>query len=167
MKQRNNLRQLIGGSSFEALLSRYKMLIFRICRHYCGREATAEDLMQDISISLWSKREQLQEIPDGVKREAWVWRMSNNTAIDTLRRRPGHESLDETTMVRMKEEDTAMIDCLREQIECLEEPDKTIVKMQMEGYSYDELALCINMSASNVGTRLMRVKEKLRILMNK
>ena len=60
-----------------------------------------------------------------------------------------------------------MIDCLREQIECLEEPDKTIVKMQMEGYSYDEIALCINMSASNVGTRLMRVKEKLRILMNK
>ena len=166
MKQQNIHIDTSGNSSFEKMLSRHKVLIFRICRHYSGREATADDLMQDIAIALWRKREVLAKIPEGAQREAWVWRVARNAAIDTLRRSPGHEAIDEASAVNIREDENALIESLREQIECLDEPDRTIVKMQMEGYSYEEISRKVKLSVGNIGIRLTRVKEKLRIIMN-
>ena len=49
-----------------------------------------------------------------------------------------------------------------EMIDALHEPDRTIVKMHLEGYEYKEIGKHIGMQKNNVGVRLMRIKEKLK-----
>jgi RNA polymerase sigma-70 factor (ECF subfamily) len=44
----------------------------------------------------------------------------------------------------------------------LDEPDRTIVRMQLEGYSYEEIGKVVSMTEKNVSVRLIRIKEKLR-----
>ena len=51
---------------------------------------------------------------------------------------------------------------LYEQISRLDEPDRTIVRMQLEGYSYEEIGKSLGLTEKNVSVRLVRTKEKLR-----
>ena len=59
-------------------------------------------------------------------------------------------------------EDKTLINELHEQIAMLDEPDRTIVRMQLEGYSYEEIGKAVNMTEKNISVRLIRIKEKLR-----
>ena len=42
------------------------------------------------------------------------------------------------------------------------EPDRTIVRMHLEGYEYKEIGARVGMTKNNIGIRLMRIKDKLR-----
>ena len=59
-------------------------------------------------------------------------------------------------------EDKPLINELHEQIALLDEPDRTIVRMQLEGYRYEEIGKAVDMTEKNVSVRLIRIKEKLR-----
>ena len=67
-----------------------------------------------------------------------VWKIARNAIIDDLRRNkisyPIPEDYEETS------DDHSMVQELRDRIAMLDEPDHTIVVMQMEGYSYEEIA---------------------------
>ena len=67
----------------------------------------------------------------------------------------------------MASDDHSMVQELRERIAMLEEPDRSIVTMQLEGYSYEEIGAHLGMTEKNVSVRLVRIKEKLRKLMEK
>lgn len=56
---------------------------------------------------------------------------------------------------------------LHEVIAQLDEPDRTIVTMKLEGYSYKEIAQELDTTEKNVSVRLVRVKDKLRKEMTK
>ena len=89
-----------------------------------------------------------------------MWKIAHNAAIDNLRRNPETDALPEG--YDEMEEDKTHINELYEQIGRLDEPDHTIVKMQLEGYSYQEIGEKVNMTEKNVSVRLVRIKEKLR-----
>ena len=118
--------------------------------------------MQDISIALWRQRERMWGIPEGVKRASWIWRVATNAAIDTLRRTTAHEALDEEAAASIREEDHTLVDALYEQIALLDEPDQSLIRLQLAGYSYEEIAKKTGMSEKNVSVRLVRAREKLR-----
>ena len=44
---------------FEAMLHRYRGLLFSLCRHYCRRGLEADDLLQEATVALWRDRERL------------------------------------------------------------------------------------------------------------
>ena len=60
------------------------------------------------------------------------------------------------------EEDTTPRRDLHEMIARLDEPDRTIVTLHLEGYDYKEIGQRLGMSKNNIGVRLMRAKERLR-----
>lgn len=152
--------------AFEEVLTRYKGLLFRICKKFSNREMTVEDLMQEIALTLWRKRARLWLIPDGMQRAAWLWKVGRNVAVDNARRTPGHQQLENHINEELTTEDKTLNESLHEQINLLDDPDRTIVKMQLEGFSYDEIASRTGMTVKNVSVRLVRVKEKLRKSMN-
>ena len=51
---------------------------------------------------------------------------------------------------------------LHERIALLQEPDRSIVRLQLEGYSYEEIGQQLGMTEKNVSVRLVRIKEKIR-----
>ena len=66
-----------------------------------------------------------------------------------------------------REEDNTLVDELHEVISHLDEPDRTIVTMKLEGYSYKEISSQLGLTEKNVSVRLVRVKDKLREEMTK
>lgn len=151
---------MIREDPFEALLHRYRGLLFSLCHRFCRRGTTADDLLQDASVALFKVSDRLLAMPTGMQQAALVWKISRNAMIDTLRRlhdeEPVYEGMD------VEADDHHEVEELRERVALLDEPDRTLVQMQLEGYRYDEIAEATGLSEKNVSVRLVRVKEKLR-----
>jgi len=145
---------------FDALLHRYRGLLFSLCQRYQRRSATLEDLLQEASVALWMNRERLLALSEGPRQAAFVWKIARNAIIDNLRRTPMSEALPEG--YETEDEDRSKVYELRERIALLPEPDRTVVTMQLEGYSYEEIAESLKMTVKNVSVRLVRIKEKIR-----
>lgn len=152
-------------NTFDDLLHRYRGLLFSLCRHYSRRGTTVEDLIQEASVALWRDRERLLLLSRGPQQAALVWKIARNAVIDDLRRIRSSEPLPEN--YEEVSEDHSLLQELHERIALLEEPDRTIVNMQLEGYSYEEIGSHLGMTEKNVSVRLVRIKDKLRKLMVK
>ncbi len=152
-------------NTFDDLLHRYRGLLFSLCRHYSRRGTTVEDLIQEASVALWRDRERLLSLSRGPQQAALVWKIARNAVIDDLRRIRSSEPLPEN--YEDVSEDHSLLQELHERIALLEEPDRTIVNMQLEGYSYEEIGSHLGMTEKNVSVRLVRIKDKLRKLMVK
>lgn len=151
---------------FEAILERYEGMLFALCRGMSRRGTTAEDLVQEAAVALWRSREKLLSLPPGVQQAAWVWRVARNAAIDTLRDTPSTEPLPENLESETERGDSAeALEELRETVDLLEEPDRTIATMHFKGYSYKEIGEETGMTEKNVSVRLVRIKEKLKRMM--
>lgn len=118
-----------------------------------------DDLLQEATIALWRNRERLLAL-GSVQQAALTWKVARNAVIDALRR---YEDTDELPEGHDEaDEDRSLMHELHEAIGRLEEPDRTIVRMQLEGYSYEEIGKQLEMTEKNVSVRLVRAKEKLR-----
>ena len=144
---------------FETMLHRYRGLLFTLCRGFSHRSATAEDLLQEATVALWRCRERILPLPH-VQQAAMVWRVARNAVVDSLRRTRRTEAL--PAGVDAVADDRSLLAELHERIALLDEPDRTIVSRQLEGYSYEEIAAEVGLSEKNVSVRLVRIKEKLK-----
>ena len=153
-----------GHKTFNELILRYRRLLYYVCNRYSRDGLTADDLLQETTIVLWQRREKLFTITSPPKQAAWIWQVARSRCIDLLRRTPQPELL--AKEYDKPQEDNALHDELIELIELLEEPDRTITKMHLQGYEYKEIARATGMTKDNVGIRLMRIKEKLKTLWN-
>lgn len=161
------LRYYIGVKTkdpFDELLHRYRGLLFTLCSRFRHRGLDTDDLIQEAAISLWRARERLLAL-SGPAQAALTWKVARNAVIDALRRIEDSVALPESYDER--EEDNTLVDELHEVISHLDEPDRTIVTMKLEGYSYKEISGQMGMTEKNVSVRLVRVKDKLREEMTK
>lgn len=144
---------------FDELLHRYRGLIFTLCSRFKHRGLEVDDLIQEASIALWRNREKLFSL-GSVQQAALTWKIARNAVIDALRRVEETDVLPEGHDIA--DDDRSLLHELREQIALLDEPDRSIVRLQLEGYSYEEIGQRLEMTEKNVSVRLVRVKEKLR-----
>lgn len=145
---------------FEELLHRYRGLLFTLCRRFSRRGMEVDDLLQDATVALWRAREKVLGVEHNVQQAALVWKIARNAVIDTLRRTS--ETVEIPDGYEEQAEDRSLLAELHEQIALLDEPDRTIVTLQLQGFSYEEIALQLDMTEKNVSVRLVRIKEKLK-----
>lgn len=148
---------------FEELLHRYRGLLFTLCSHFSHRGLDIDDLIQEATIALWRNHDRLLAL-GSVQQAALTWKIARNAVIDALRHYEDTEALPEGH--DEIDEDRTLLQELYEAISHLGEPDRTIVRMQLEGYSYEEIGKKLDMTEKNVSVRLVRTKEKLRKAMN-
>ena len=144
---------------FEAMLHRHRGLLFSLCRHFSRRGLEIDDLLQEATVALWRDRERLLSLP-ALQQTALTWKIGRNAVIDCLRRVKETEALPED--YEEVDEDRSLLRELHERIAQLDEPDRSIVQMQLEGYNYKEIGEQIGITEKNVSVRLVRIKEKLR-----
>lgn len=119
-----------------------------------------EDLLQEATIALWNNRDRLFSLSAGPRQAALIWKIARNAIIDDLRRTPYSDELPEG--YDSADENHEKVNELLERIALLPEQDRMLVTMQLEGYSYDEIAQELGMTVKNVSVRLVRIKEKIR-----
>jgi len=79
-------QQILSGdtAAFEELMNRYKKSIFTIAYRMMGNYHEAEDICQDVFITVYNK---MYQFDSSKKLGPWIHRIAVNTCISTLRKR--------------------------------------------------------------------------------
>lgn len=150
---------------FEEILKEYEQMMFRVCRIYAhGEVEEMQDLYQDILINVWKS---LAVFENKSSEGTWIYRVVLNTAISYSRMRRRKMSFvairHEENSIMDEYKPDSMVESLYEAIEELDnEMDKTMVFLFLDNKTYAEIAEILGISVSNVGTRIQRVKLKLK-----
>ena len=151
-------------NAFLELTEQYKRLIYKVCYLYASERNDANDLFQDVILNLWKGFPLFR----GESRiETWIYRIALNTCISQLRKqnkRPLFVPLSvEVTQLYEPDEENRMAELYR-LIQKLNAMEKALILLYLEDRSYDEIAQLTGISKTNVGTKLTRIKEKLKQL---
>lgn len=149
---------------FAALLQAHQRLLYKVAYVYCRDPEERRDLLQDMAIQLWRA---LPSYDGRAALSTWVYRIAANVAI-SHRRHQGRRIRDALPLdFAFDVADTAFAPDteesrqLRALIDGLDEINRALMLFYLEGFDHSEIAEMLGTSASNVGTRLNRIKAKL------
>jgi len=149
-----------------------KNKLYRFALRILGDSEEAQDVVQEIFIRLWSKRDQIGEYRSI---EAFAMTMTRNLCLDRLKSPSSRiESLDETrTMTdnRTPYTETEASDTMkmvRLAMDGLPEQQRMVVHLRdIEGCDFDEIAEVTGLSLNNVRVNLSRARKKIRDILIK
>jgi len=150
---------------FVELIEKHQGILHRICSVYAHHAPDRQDLFQDMVLQLWRSFALFREQSSFT---TWMYRVALNTALLQKRRasrRPdltqgGEAEIAFLPVAAAEPDDGAELlqRCIRE----LPTLDRAIILLQLEDHSYDQIAEITGLSRSNVSVRLVRLKERLR-----
>lgn len=168
---------------FMDLLDRNWLILVNLCRFYSSGETFLfEEMMQEVQLRLW---EVYSVTPEkyfrGESAEmTWVFSVTRNVALSRLKEHTKHQNRmipisidkhdtsDEDAASRMESvlvPETESTSIMYELISHLKE--KALVLYVLRGMRYSEIAMKMGISETNVATRVMRIKQKLRQMYHK
>lgn len=151
--------------AFVQLIKQHEGLIYKVTRLYADRLEDRKDLYQEIVYQLWKSFDSFQ---GRSKLSTWMYRVALNTSIGFLNRqnkRLGQTQLPDEVFLQMDEshsEIESQVAVLYQHITQLNVVDKGLILLFLEGKSYEEMSEITGFSVTNVGTRLGRIKKKLK-----
>ena len=152
---------------FLARLENHKRILFKVAYMYCRDRDDRQDLVQEMLIQCWRSYERFDE---RVQFSTWMYRIAVNVAITHYRseRRRIRDTVPlEDYGLDIAAADTLFDDAgdnmraLRQMINGLDELNRALILLFLEGFSSEEIAEVVGISASNVSTRINRLKTKL------
>jgi RNA polymerase sigma-70 factor (ECF subfamily) len=149
------------------LLRRHTRLIHGVAYAYCRDATDREDIVQEVALQLWRSSHRY----DGrCKETTWIYRIALNVAISFHRRERRHREqrlpvdVHAITIAAAPEvgpgEDVQLL------LRCIDDLgalDKALVLLYLDGNDHASIADVLGISVSNVGTKLLRIKDKLRV----
>lgn len=149
-------------ATFVKLIQKHSGIINSLCRVYFSKKQDYEDARQDIILQLWIAYPSFRAES---KWSTWIYRVSLNTILKKIRKEKKQgvlESLDKlyntsNPQVYPSDDDLQL---LLQFIDVLNSLDKAIIILYLEGYPNWEIADLLDLTASNVSTRLNRIKNK-------
>lgn len=140
-------------------------LIYKTASIYTNTIEDRNDLVQEIIYQLWKSFDTFNRKSS---LSTWMYRVAMNVAIYHLKlskRKVLTVSMDEQISDHHETDNSEVEEkweVFRQQISNLNLLDKGIVMLYLDNKSYEEIAEIIGISTSNVGTKLSRIKEKLK-----
>jgi RNA polymerase sigma-70 factor (ECF subfamily) len=152
---------------FELDLAGHRGIVFKIANIYCRNTEDQRDLAQEIHTQLW------RSYPSYDARRTfstWMYQVALNVAISHRRRssyRDRHlTSIDDAAMAAIPDpasfEPDDRVRELHRVIGQLDDFDRALVVLYLEGRTYRESAEVLGITETNVATKLNRIKERLR-----
>ena len=151
--------------SFTRLIKENEGVIFKITTIYTENGQDQKDLYQEIVYQLWKSYDSFR---NESKISTWMYRVALNTAIGQLKKSKKHSiktGIDQVVLRQTENYDTEFENRLKmvyEQIHQLNILEKGLILLLLEGKKYEEIAEITGLSETNVGTRISRIKQKLK-----
>ena len=151
-------------NEFIKAIKENEAVLYKATRLYTNNLTDQKDLYQEIVFNLWKGYDSFRG--DSLL-STWIYRIALNTSILFLKnkKRRGHNiSLDHVILVEEKYAPVfeERIKTLYYKIKELKEIDRGIIFLYLEGKKYNEIANITGLSENNVGTRMARIKDKLK-----
>ena len=151
--------------AFVAHLEKHQRILFKVAYMYCRDRDDRQDLVQEMLIQVWRSYARFDE---RVKFSTWMYRIAVNVAI-THYRNEGRRIRDTVPLEECGLDiaaadalfDSDNMRALRQMIDGLDELNRALILLFLEGFSSEEIAEVVGISASNVSTRINRLKIKL------
>lgn len=151
--------------AFTDLAKKYSPLIYKACYLYSDTIDEIPDYFQEILINLWKGYPNFRNESNI---STWIYRVSVNTCISYIRKTKKHKGASALPFDLTQIEDAgrlAQIQELYKVINLLNKYERTLIWLWLEEKTYEEIAEITGYSKSNVGVRLMRVKDKLKMML--
>ena len=149
------------------ILEKHKGIVFKVARSYCSNEFDREDLVQEILAQIWRS---LDTYNDAFKVTTWMYRVALNVAISFYRKDKSvaykHTEMEDRLLTYdmvQESENEQNLSALYTFINELNDIDKAVLLMYLEGENQAEIAANLNITISNVSTKINRIKQKLKL----
>ena len=143
-------------------------IIIKIARAYSKTLHDKEDLINDITLELWKS---FGRFKGDSKISTWIYRIALNTSMNYKRKREKDRLffLDDLKQIEnlswlIEQPDSSHSEILYDCIDELNQLNKAIILLYLDGNSHDEISDITGISKTNVGTRIGRIKEQIKTL---
>ena len=156
---------MASETEFTKLIQEHQGLLIKLASVYTNTTPDREDLFQEIVYQLWKCFDSFR---GESKITTWMYRVGMNTAITHLKKSkkyavlpPMYDGFLTGTQAEevLYEERLAL---LHSYIQNLNPLEKGLMLLVLEGKNYKEISEITGLSATNVGTRISRIKKKLK-----
>jgi len=153
---------------FVALLDEHRKILYKVAGVYARNSEDRRDLAQEMAVQLWRS---FGRYDARLRFSTWMYRIALNVAISFSRRetvRARHAAPAPASILEFAagassaapgDADLRLLDRF---LARLEELDRALLLLYLDGNRYDAIAEVLGISESNVGTKLNRIKERLR-----
>ncbi|MBP7962532.1 MAG: RNA polymerase sigma factor [Caldilineaceae bacterium] len=151
---------------FLAQIEEYKRILYKVANAYGTNQDDRQDLVQDMVVQLWRSFDRF----DGrAKFSTWMYRVAMNVAISAARSQTRRIQdalpLDEAGLEIPVEEPWLAdegddLRLLHQMIGRLDELNRALIILYLDGYSHAEIGEIMGLSATNVSTRINRIKQR-------
>jgi RNA polymerase sigma-70 factor (ECF subfamily) len=163
-------RQLIEMQTeeFQRLFYKMKDKLYRFSIRIVQDSAVAEDVVQEVMIKLWNKREKLAQIENA---EGWLMVMTRNLSIDKIRSKhhktgtleAAYHVQDQNIKPDKQAEQSDLMKKIQEAVQFLPENQRMVFHLRdIEGMTYKEISAALDISLEKVKVNLHRARQKLR-----
>lgn len=147
--------------------------LYRVAFRLMGNRQDAEDMLQEVYLKLWNKRENLSGIDNA---EAYAVGVLKNVCFDSLRSVRDYTDneplenianrMDESLMQQVEWKDEASQ--VKTLINLLPEQQKTVMRLRdLNGCSFEEIEQATGLNAANIRVVLSRARKKIREQFNR
>lgn len=152
---------------FVDALEQNREKLFRICSIYSINDEDAKDLFQEVLVHVWKS---IATFKGNSSIGTWIFRIALNVCLRFKSNRSKNQGklirLDSITISDLKleencEEQNQKLNALRNCIKKLNEGDKGIIALHLEGLAYREIGSIIGISENYVAVKIKRIKSKL------
>lgn len=150
--------------AFLELIEANRNLIYKVCLMFQTDTENIADCYQDIVLNLWQA---YPSFKGDSKASTWIYRIALNTCVSELRKQQSRPEMVPITcdMAELMGNDEGYMEQIKELyrlISRLNKLERAIILLWLDDKSYEEIAAVMGMSKTNVGVRLLRIKEKLK-----
>ena len=149
---------------FQKWLDGYRALLFKVIKAYAFDSEDQNDLFQEICLQMYRS---IPNFKGECAVSTWLYRIALNTAIrwsaSEKRHTDKHQKL-ETWMNVLKtseEPKDEKVAWLYSEIKKLNEIDRSLTLLLLDGYSYKQMSEMMGISESNIGVKIHRIKKQL------
>jgi len=153
---------------FVSLLDEHRRILYKVAGTYARSAEDRQDLVQEMVVQLWRS---FDRYDPGYRFSTWMYRVSLNVAISWFRAEtrkartfvPAEDSIVEMTAAPAacrEIEDGLRV--LWQAIDGLDALDRALVVLHLDGQSHEAIGEVLGISKTNVGTKINRIKTRLR-----
>jgi len=148
---------------FESWIDAHKAILFKVARVYGATHSDREDLFQEIALQVWHSVEAYR---GDCAATTWIYRVALNTALAWRRKERRHRERrqdieDATGLLVAPSGNDPRLDWIYQRIAELDEANRALALLMLDGFSYRDMAQILGLTESNVGVKINRIKATL------
>ena len=146
----------------------YAGIIIKICRAYTNSQEDYEDYYQEVCLQIWRSRNSFK---GNSQWSTWIYRISLNVCLTLLKKGKKKQEFPTENIPAVEAEENNFfteesLNLLYAAIKKLSEVDRAVILLYLEEKSYQEIAEITGTSANNIGVRIIRIKSRLKKLLD-